>query len=298
MAAQPKAAAKRRIGIVDLLRWAYCQELPKVPRIDAPASFRSAWDKVSEWAEELSLAGLDENRFGVVPDLLAQDYPHADAVLVHEAVCDLDRLEVEGLADYAPVSGGGDVAGALLDACNARVRAGLFTRGNDGRPRLRKPLRNLIFHAAILGRAPDWEISDFAVDFERWPNGAVKYFKTVGQWEPSLTGDVWREWEQPVTPRPGFHHDADAHPVAVLVPDPYDDGVSRAHYELWRLSLDVLAADLSGRLEKWDVQPSDLPPRPWDGGERRAGRVLPALSQDALDSLRLIWGENKSSSAA
>jgi hypothetical protein len=265
MAFRPAPPVRRPIGIEALLRWAYCQELPKVPRIDAPAGFRGAWDKVSEWAEELSLAGLDDNRFGVVPDLLSQDFPHTDALTVHAAVCDLDRLEVEGLADYSPFDGReNDETQKLLDACAVRVRNRLVTVGDDGNARLRKPLRNLIFHAAILSRAPEWHISEFELDFERWPNGALKYFRTDGHWEKSVNGaDIWVEYEVAVTPRPGFHHEEGAHTVAILSPDPCDDGVDRAHYELWRLSLDVLAADLSGRLEKWDVQPCDLPIRPW-----------------------------------
>jgi hypothetical protein len=280
---QAKAAppATRRIGIEDVLAWTYLRELPKTPRVNAPDGFRGAWDKVSEWAEELSLAGLADNRFGVVPDLLAQDLPHHDALIVHEAVCALDVLEIGGLAEFSPFDARDDIAPELLDQCATRVRSRVLMLDEAGRPRLRKPLRNLVFNAAILGQPPDWRIDDFGQDVERWPNGMVKYFRKSGQWEKSLSGDVWVEFETAVSGvRPEL--DPSVAPKAVLSPDPTEDAVSRVYYELWRLALDVLAADLSGRLEKWDVQPSALPVRPWFEGEAPRGRVLRDLSQPPI----------------
>jgi hypothetical protein len=272
--------ARRRIAIEDLLAWAYLKELPKTPRINAPDGFKGAWDKVAEWAAELSLAGLADNRFGVVPDLLSQALPHADALIVHEAVCALDELEVDGLAEFSPFDTRDDVDPALIARYEGAVRSRVVTIGKDGRARLRKPLRNLVFNAAILGRAPEWRIDAFGQDVERWPNGMVKYFRKSGQWETSLSGDIWVEFETAVSADPDtkrLPEGAEPHPV--LEPDPTDDAVSRIHHELWRLALDVLAADLHGRLEKWDVQPCALPLRPWIEGEPPRGRVLRDLSR-------------------
>jgi hypothetical protein len=278
MRAKVATPPKQRIGIEDVLAWTYLRELPKTPRVNAPDGFRGAWDKVSEWAEELSLAGLADNRFGVVADFFAQDLPHNDALIVHEAVCSLDALEVGGLAEFSPFEERGDVAPELLDRCALRVRDRVVTLDAAGRPRLRKPLRNLVFNAAILGQPPEWRIDEFGQDVERWPNGMVKYFRKSGQWEKSLSGDVWVEFETAVSGvRPEL--DPSVAPKAVLSPDPTEDAVSRVYHELWRLALDVLAADLSGRLQKWDVQPSALPVRPWFEGEARRGRVLRDLME-------------------
>jgi hypothetical protein len=284
---------KQRIGIEALLRWAYCQELPKVPRIaSSPDGFRCAWNSVGRWARELSLAGLCDNQHGVVPDFLAQDMPHNDALLVHEAVCGLDVLEVEGLEGFSPFEPREDVDPSLLDHCAVRVRNRVMTIDDEGKPRLRKPLRNLVFHAAILGGAPDWQIEDFAQDVERWPNGMVKYFKKSGHWEKTAANeDIFVEYETAVTSDLRRKQaDPSVAPKAILTPDPVDDAVSRVNYELWRLALDVIAADLHGRLEKWEAVESALPHRPWDEPASRPGRVLADLTQRPI---RIVRGRKK-----
>lgn len=259
--------AKKRIGIEALLTWAYRDELPKVPRLDAPpAGFRGAWDRVAEWVEEMSLAGLADNRYGVVPDFLAQDLPHNDAMIVHDAVCGLDDLEVDGLAELSPFDGCGDADAALLADYARSVRSWVLSVGRDGKARLRRPLRNLIFHHAVLGGAPHWEITPFEADFERWPqSGEVMYFRHVRQWVRGAFGDVEEIYEVAVTG--GFKalsvNGEPPHVKPVLRPDPTDEAVERVHYELWRLALDVLAADLSGRLEKFEVVACGRPLQPW-----------------------------------
>ena len=282
-------APKPRISVEALLEWAYLRELPKVPRApEAPMGFKGAWDKVSEWAEELSLAGLADNRFGVVSDFLAQDLPHNDALIVHEAVCALDVLEVEGLGDFSPFAPVEGVEQPLLDACARRMRDRVMTVCDDGRARLRNPLRNLVFHGAIMRRAPEWRIDDFSQDVERWENGAVKYFKKGGHWEKSAFGvDIWVEYETAVSADPRSKRlEEGVEPRPVLSPDPTDDAVSRVNYELWRLALDVLAAELFGVLEKWEVQPSALPVRPWLEPAPRVGRILRVIRGDVREAVK------------
>ncbi len=291
MAAKAAAAPKPRLDIEALLAWAYLTELPKTERMGAfgPPGLRSAWAAVEKWRAELSLAVARDNAYGCVPDYYAADTPHNDALLVHEAVCALDVLEVEGLDGCTPFEPRDDVDQSLLDRCALRVRDRVLTV-LDGKPRLRNPLRNLVFHSAILGGSPEWRIGDFVQDVERWDNGAVKYFKKGGYWEKGASGDVWVGFETAVALRNGFRHDPDLIERPILSPDPTDEAVSRVNYELWRLALDVLAADLSGRLEKWDVVESALPHRPWVEGVARGGRILPDLTRRPI---RIVRGGQK-----
>ena len=296
MRAKALAPARQKIDIEALLRWTYLQELPKVPRApDAPAEFRAVWDKVSQMGEELSLAGLDQNSYGVVSDFFARDLPHNDALVVHAAVCALDELEVAGLEDFSPFDAAGEaVTQSLLDQCAARARDRLLLVGKDGKARLRKPLRQMVFTSAILGNAPDWEIGAFSRDFERWENGMVKYFKRGGYWQSGAFGDQWIEYETAVAGRTSHSVGPEEYPREILMPDPCDDGVSRMQHELWRLALDVVEADLIGRLEKWDVTPCLRPHRPWIEGELRRGRVLRDLTQPTVIRMELRRRSKKS----
>jgi len=290
MNARALPKAKQKIGVEELLAWCYRVELPKAPRIpDAPQAMRGAWEKVAEWADELSLAGLADNRFGVVPDFFAQELPHNDALIVHEAVCALDVLEVDGLADWSPFGAAEGCDAGLLAAYAGRARSRVLTVDAEGRARLRKPLRNLIFHHALLGAAPDWEIAPFVEDVERWDNGAVKYFKRSGQWETGAFGDVWVEYETAVSADPRSKRlPEDVLVKPVLTPDPTDDAVGRAHYELWRLALDVVAADLFGRLERFEVVGCARSLRPWEEGvgAPRVGRILRDLTRAPIRVVR------------
>ena len=284
MTAREKPKQKRAMDIEALLAWAYGQELPKVPRLDAaPAGFRCAWDKVAEWAEELSLAGLDDNRFGVVPDLFAQSLPHSDALLVHDAVCRLDEFALSLPDDWSPLDDLGDMdghaAGVARDALDA-----LTILNREGVRRLRRAPRRLVVKHALLGGAPDWHIDAPQVRTVS-ENGREKWFVREVIVADSLSGPVSMEIEvdgfdeRRRIPKPN------AYRKTFLDPDPTLGCVGRAEYEVWRAALDVLAEDLRGQMEDFEVVSSGRPFRPWVDGEPKPARVLPDLRPAAaLDS--------------
>jgi hypothetical protein len=298
MKAAVVATPKQRIDIEALLAWAYLRELPKVPRIPAaPEEWRRAWDKVSQMGEELSLAGLDDNRFGVVPDLFAQDLPHNDALLVHDAVCALDAFCLNLPEDWSPLDDLGDLGGHAGEVA-AKALERLTSIDDKGQRHLRRTPRRLLMRHAILGSAPDWEIEPPDVRFVQ-EFGADKWFVrevivTDGAFGPS-------RFEVEVD---GFDHvrrmpKPFAYRKTELVPDPTDGCVARAEYEVWRYALDALAADLDGRLERFDVVPSVRPMRPWEEPAPQMGRVLPDLTRRAAhDSGRVRGRRKKITSAA
>ena len=53
----------------------------------------SGWGAVGSFV--VLLAAIDDNRYGVVPNLANLGEPHADAVAVHDAVVELDRLAID-----------------------------------------------------------------------------------------------------------------------------------------------------------------------------------------------------------
>ncbi len=289
MRSRDKPTAKRRVGIEEALRWAYRDELPKTPRA-APSHMPlvSQWRQVEEFFEELSLAGLDENRFGLVADPFAQNEPHADAIRIHEAVRALEEFDID-MPDGWPWLGDG--AGALR--CGAGVRDLVFRADRGGKLRLRFSVPMLIAHHAIMGDAPDWRAEDFTESVETWPNGRPKYFRKMRQWFDGPNGPVEDVFEVVVQTghRAGGLPVEECYTKPVLDPDPTFEFVSRAKYEVWRAALDVLAIDLEGELETIDVQESARAREPWITGEATSGRILPDLSGRWARWLRFDGGK-------
>ncbi|ATQ67805.1 hypothetical protein CQW49_07790 [Methylosinus trichosporium OB3b] len=278
MAARPKARERR--GIEDLLAWAYLRELPKTAmrRTDGPKLWRSGWMKVEEWLEELSLAGPNENRFGVVPDLSVMTAPHEDALRVHEAVCRLDELDIGVPDDWSPCAELGDLDGhgaALPGLALAR----LCVTGADGVPRLRRSARALVFRHAILGGCPDWEIDPPQVRVVS-EYGRPKWFLREVMWFDGVDGQVAHEVEIDGCDKWG-HARPGAYQKTYLDPDPVDGVVGRGEYEIWRWALDLLVEDLAGLLVDFEAVASDRPMRPWVEAAPRKGRTLRDLRQDA-----------------
>ncbi|MBY6239821.1 hypothetical protein [Methylosinus sp. Sm6] len=270
VAARPKARTRR--GIEDMLAWAYLRELPKQRGLDAgaPAPARSGWLKVERWLDELSLAGPDDNRFGVVPDRCG-GAPHEDALRVHEAVCRLDGLDIGVPEDWSPCAELGDLGGhgaALPGLALAR----LCVTGADGVRRLRRSARALVFRHAILGGCPDWVIDPPEVRVVS-EYGKPKWFLREVMWFDGVDGPVAHEVEVDGCDKWG-HARPGAYQKRYLDPDPLDGVVGRGEYEIWRAALDVLVEDLRGTLIDFEPVESARARRPWIEAEPAAARVL------------------------
>jgi hypothetical protein len=272
-----RPAHRRRIGIEEFLSWAYQRELPKTRWIArGPAAPRSAWRTIERWAEELSLARMNDNTFGVTPDLCSQGLPHPDAIQAHEAVCRLDDLDVGLPEDWAPIFDLGDLDGHAA-ALPARALDALFARDRSGAMQLRASARQLVFHHAIMGGCPDWRIEP-PIARILTEYGRPKYFRRHIVWFDGADGPIAHEVEIDGFCRKTRRPLPDAYTKTELDPDPLPGVVARGEYEIWRSALDWLAEDLRERCEVFEILPSDRPWRPWETGDVKRGRVLRDVS--------------------
>lgn len=286
----------KTIGIEALLRWAYCEELPKAEAIGeaigscAPRQPGNHWKGAAAAGALLTLVDARYNAFGVVADPTALSPPHPDAVAVGDLVAELAALELDLPEDWCPL---GDFvsAGAMTaeEAAAATVRglARVLRVDAEGRRGAGERLVRLVLRHAVQGGAPDWE----AEPPERKvvsAHGKPKWFRLTQVWSGAVDGDgrpvvgmgryvdveVDGYDEKRKRARP------DAYRKHYFDPDPADVVVARAEYELWRAALTFLAADLAGRLVAFDVGDSPRGVAPWiDGGGEADRRPVVHLTR-------------------
>lgn len=271
------------IDIEDLVSWAYREELPKQPR-PAPGvrAMAPGWSSISRFGELLAdIDGGDwRNQFGVTPDLMAKDAPHADALLVAEAVESMVDIAVEvpecwwPFDDFARPEEWGDigrhvVADALARQCRPGPNGGLFAKNRPSA---------MVHRYAILGSCPVWEAEAPVYQRVRGPNGKARWFitrkvpvtvegKIVAYNDVEMDG--WNGTRR--RPWPGAYHKWE------LSPSPFEAACDRLDYEVWHAGLTLLARQLEGRLESWVVTGPARAARPWEGEDQAAApRILPA----------------------
>lgn len=264
---------KRTIGIEELLRWAYCEELPKervASAITMPNGFASAWASVEKCLSNLSGAeSARVNRYGLVTDFTASRAPHHDAVAIAKAVAELDGMELGLPDDWDPFADLGGMGG-LKAATIADVVARLTAIDAVGVRRLKSsPARVVIVHA-IMGGHPDWRAETPEVKFVCGANGRPSWFVRK---QAHDAGGFPFEFEADGMSSRSKRPVNGAYRKQYLDPDPVDAGISRGEYEIWRAALDCLVEMLAGRLESAEPEPSTRPPRPWEVPEC-APRVL------------------------
>lgn len=276
-----RPAEKTRRGIEDLLAWAYLRELPKMQSFagGGPELMRSGWLRVEQWLDELSLAGLDDNRFGVVPDLAVSGLPHDDALAAHEAVCRLDDLDLGMPEDWSPLEDLSDMGGHK-PGLPAMALDRLCVTQAGGERRLRSSPRRLVFRHAILGGCPDWRIDEPEVKIVS-EHGRPKWFVREVMWfdGPDGPATVPHEVERDGLDRMRRIPLPGAYQKTYLDPDPLDGVVARGEYEIWRSALDMLVGDLRGTLREFEAVASDRPMRPWVEKAPPRGRVLRDLTK-------------------
>lgn len=275
-----RPSAKRQMPIDALIAWAYREELPKAVPAPAMPTMSGGWDAVARWAEELSLAGRDPNRFGVIADPLAERLggaPHPDAFAVHAAVQTLDTYAVQLPDDWNPFAAARIAMTPAHEAALARALEQLMVvdgagtrsvwiaaaRGKGGRAVrtgaagqrvLRKPMSELIRRGAIMG-APSRPSVACESAVLRGPNGRALWFaREIYRYEGLDGGVVCEELERPTgwddkrkCPKDG------AYQKIALQPDPVPDLVATADYELWNAAMGMLVEDLRGTLVAHEV---------------------------------------------
>lgn len=271
--------------IDDLVRWAFCEELPKTPRLPAgPGLPAAAWAKMQEFFDELSLAGLDINKYGVVADPFAQQGPHADALAIHAAVVALDDFVIDLPGDWDPL---GDCPGLGAPGAAAVGRAldRLMRVTASGQRRPREIVSRLVVQAAVLG-PPDGGMDRPEVGPALDDNGRPAWFRRRCVAFDGPDGPVYEDievdgWDT----RRACPHDG-AYQRIILTPDPVDAIVDRGRREIWHSAMVCLAEQLAGVLTAFSPAPPAAVARPWENSSAKVARILPDLAPASRSKIR------------
>lgn len=272
--------AKKPRPIDQLVRWAYREELPKAQPVMPNLGLSNAWNSIA------SLAALGQrvqepdvrNRYGLVPDLVAQNEPHPDAVAIWASVQDLADMVLTLPEDWNPLSDMGDLGpqGAaairrgfdrIFAPSNSRpvarqvgnMRRFVLQRTAAEPMRLRRSASELVQHHAIMGTFPDWRADKPERCVVKHSNGQPKWFIR----ETIETAAGVAEYEADGMDRKLKRPKPNAFQKHYLDPDPSIAVAARAEYEIWIAAMASLAEDLVGRLD--DFEPIALATnRPWE----------------------------------
>lgn len=255
----------KTVTIEALLRWAYCEELPKAqPEGGGIAvAMGGGWDAVSRFGELLCETVGDGrvSRYGVVPvsTWFGQE-PHPDALAVHHAVGEIASLDLDVPEGWTPLAGLGLADDEQAEALR-RAMPRIAVRNDAGVWRLRGKPAELLRRHAILGGAPHWQAEVPKARFVM-AHGKPAWFRKVSQ---TIRGKVhWFEVD-------GYNKRSgrpwpDAYRKTVLEPDPALAAIDRAEYEVWYAALTYLAEVLAepGTLTAHRVLPPEAVARPWE----------------------------------
>lgn len=263
---------KKRIDIEKLLKWAYCEELPKAfpDKWGQGMGARSAWQSMETYAQLLTR--VDENRYGVVPILSElEGEPHADALKVHAAVRSLGIAEICLPDGWHPMP---EIAKYEAE-CKVALQAAFFGI------KMVRPAE-LVQKHAILGGCPDWRGEAPEIISIKNRNGQDIWFRMTVQQGTDADGypveyrheseDGWCRVQK--APKRG------AYRKFRFDPDPVPSMISRGEYVIWRSCLIELVEKLQENMELWQLEAVTKPLYPWDEGGAYEPRVLEALEKN------------------
>lgn len=259
---------KRKICIEKLLKWAYCEELPKAGSAGSGVGPRFV-SSGSTWArfEEL-LTNVDDNKYGVVPEFVPTDEPHADAIEVHAAVCRISDLELDLPNGWNPMPELEDMGREGEIALSAAIN-GLTKIGENGNRQLKRPVCDLILKHAVLGGRPDGSGPVPEVRQVSGENGGPLWFR---QHEHVYYDDYGNRVKTTIEVDDGWDKfrkrpKQGAYTKSYLDPDPVRTLEGRGEYEIWVAAVTALAEDLQGKLANHILESVDLPVAPWERPE-------------------------------
>ncbi len=258
----------KKIGIQELLTWAFCNELPKAGMVEgAGPSMACGSAGFAEFAELGTIIDRSPNAFGVIPMFSYEGEPHDDAVKVGQAVRALDEHDFEIAANWNPFADWKDDHG-LIAAETSRIIRDLQESRNarlNGRQ-----IVSLVTSCAVLKRGPDWS----AVEPRVVPishNGKDPAWFVKRRCKDSLGRPMDREVDgfdyQKRRPVKGAYHKyrLDGSIIASVL--------SRLEYQIWQSALETLCERLSGRLEAHDLLPFRPVRQPWLTGRKAASEI-------------------------
>lgn len=266
----------KRMTVEQLLKWAFCEELPKAGSGGSGEAVRSAWVSIESFVQLLTK--VDDNRYGVVPllDSEAGD-PHPDALIVFDAVAGLEKYSACIPHDWNPMP---EIMAYPKQAelCLRAARFGIENANSS--------IFNLVRKHAILGGVPEWE-------------GDVPELVPVcnesGQpiWFQMRMEQALDENGQPIERKfetaDGWNRNtkapkAGAYQKHYLDPDPVMTLIGRGEYLIWRSAMETIGMEVAGRLRDHAVIQCDRPWSPWEKGvatDWKGPRVLTALAKNS-----------------
>jgi hypothetical protein len=248
----------KKIGIAELLIWAFCDELPKAGMIEGSGPFMaSSSGAYAEMSVLGTLVDRSPNAFGVLPLFAYEGEPHRDATIVGEAVRELRSRNFEVAVGWNPFPDWPDEHG-LVAAEVERVVSDLISARN---PRLNgQQIVALVTSCAILKRGPDWSGSQpktiVCSNNGKDPSWFVKrsMMNSLGRMEMrEVDGFDYRK-RRPAKDAYNKHRLEGSIVSAVM---------SRLDWQIWQSSLEALHEVLDDRLTGHDLLPFNPDRAPW-----------------------------------
>lgn len=247
----------RKIGIQELLAWAFTQELPKIGAAEAIGpGYSQAWSMMSEVATLGTLVDRSPNAFGVIPDFIYGGYPHPDAVMVGEAVHRLvDRGGYDIPDGWNPFPEWQDEHG-LIAAEVRNVVEHIRARPEQVSGR---HVAQLVTTAAVLGRGPDWEAAEPTVQMVSVKGKPLWFVQSkardsLGRVYSFETDGFDRKTHRP---KPGAYRKYQlSSPLRGAI-------LARLDWQLWQDALLSLQIELSDRVTVADLLAFQPVRRPW-----------------------------------
>ncbi|WP_316234982.1 MULTISPECIES: hypothetical protein [unclassified Bradyrhizobium] len=245
---------KSKIEIEKLLHWAVRDELPKGRPVSADIGHvigRRMRARPGSMARGLGRM-IEADPLGYVPG-----EPHRDAEAVSDALARLPTAMSLDCEDDAR-----ELFGELAAIAEPVVPALMAAVWNP---------QAIVLSCSAMGRRPPWRFG--------CPVPYQMFAPTAGRPRPIVHGIgadgelvELRKNEGRARKREGEYALAmlPRSPLNWHDPAPLHIGECRAEWVAWRQALDLLVADLAGKLETIEVQPSALPLMPWRDGASRA----------------------------
>jgi hypothetical protein len=263
-------AAMKRIDIEALLKWAFCEELPKEAKVNGHRSGSRMVSPSAALVEHAAL-GVRVDTSGPVPAKQSIWYDaavHPDAFVVRDAVNSLDDLTLEIPEGWNPMPELDDLGAHGAMALRAAIDR-LTVIDQSGQRTLRTLPSVLVRNHAVLDTCPGEGASTGEVPVliaKRGPDGGHLWFREVVEKRKGLNGaPINHRFEKPdgwcrvrKAPKRG------AYQKLYLDPDPVPVLVARGEYELWRACLVALVEILSESLVGYDITGPIRPAVPWD----------------------------------
>lgn len=241
----------KTMNIDTFLSWAFVHELAKGGGENGLQSAGSAWGAITGMAQLGTLIDTGHYASSMYVD---QGDPHPDAIKAGRAVarladCDIAVPAVDFVSDWP------DAHGLLPDAVGAALE-----RYNLRRPDMRrKHIVNLVICRAVLGRGPDWQADAPKQRMVTRSNQPVWFIEKQVRDSFGRMHTVEIDGRNPRSRRPR----RGAYRKYELAHDPVGELLDRIDWVLWGQALQIIHADLRGKLSGHALRPPKFTQNPW-----------------------------------